>query len=177
MKYCILVLSLFIQSAYAFDSGLALSYGQHVANHGNPKDVRAYRVAYWIHPEGYTWKTIDLMFDLSVAHLTSSTGTANHLSVVTLAPVLRVDLIHEDYIAFYLIGSIGPAVMSDTQLGNRNLGINFTFQDRIGVGFIFGKSRRVFVDAQLLHYSNASLSSHNMGVTVPVLITLGAKFN
>lgn len=177
MKKFLFLLVFLCQSAFAFDSGLALSYGQHITDHGNPRDVKAFRLAYWIQPEGYSWKKVDLLFDVSVAYLRSHVGTANHISIASIAPIVRVDLIREDYIAFYLIGSIGPAVMSETQLGDRNLGIQFTFQDRVGVGFLFGKSRRIFVDAQFLHYSNAGLGKPNMGITVPVLISLGAKFN
>ncbi len=175
--FLLLLLSASSSFARSYETGLVFSYGQHIDHkHGNPKDIQGYRAAFWIHPSNFSWGNFDLLFDANVAHWSSDIGTNNHINIVGIAPIARYYLWKKPSISSYIIGSIGPAMMSATRLGGRNFGINYTFQDKIGLGFAFGKKQQYFADLQILHYSNASISRHNQGITVPLLFSSGFQF-
>ncbi|HSW71104.1 MAG TPA: acyloxyacyl hydrolase, partial [Gammaproteobacteria bacterium] len=75
----------------------------------------------------------------------------------------------------YIELSIGAAYLSNTRFAGRNLGIHFSFQDRAGVGITFGSKQQFSLGAHVVHYSNGSLSAHNSGITIPLMVDLSYK--
>lgn len=71
---------------------------------------------------------------------------------------------------------MGGAYLSNSYFGGRNLGSTLEFQDMGGVGLAFGAKKQFYLTVQSLHYSNANISSHNSGFSVPCLMTIGYNF-
>lgn len=67
---------------------------------------------------------------------------------------------------FYINGGIGVALISDTQIGTRDLGSTFQFESQIGLGFRFGNNRQHDLNVGYLHYSNARIVMPNDGIDI-----------
>ena len=76
----------------------------------------------------------------------------------------------------YLELSIGLAYLNHTRFDDRNLGMHFSFQDRMGVGAFLGKSEQLSIGVHAVHYSNAHLASNNSGITIPLTLDIGYRF-
>ena len=143
----------------------------------DPPSVHSYRGGFWFQPDSCRWGNVNVYFAGNVGYWwTHSPGTQN-ITIYAFAPVLRYYFTQTAHFSPYLEASVGPAYMNRTRFGNRNLGIHYTFQDEIGVGALYGKETGFYTTLSALHYSNARFSAHNSGITVPLLITLGYKFN
>lgn len=68
---------------------------------------------------------------------------------------------------------IGPAYISSSVLDDLDTGEEFTFQDFMGIGFIFGKERNYNLDLKIAHYSNGNIFTQNPGVAIPLSINFG----
>lgn len=84
--------------------------------------------------------------------------------VLAVSPILRYPLSSGHWVDTYLEGGIGVAFLDDTYFAGKDLGLHFQFEDRIGLAFRFGKTRKQTVSLTYLHYSNAGLSKHNPGI-------------
>src|SRR3990167_3315832 len=148
--------------------GTTLSY---VAIAKEPTPLHGYQFLFNYDPELTIAKQWSIYFDGGLTHLWVP-GTSQHstINIYTLAPVLRCTLFVRDQFTHYLDLSIGLAYLNHTWLGNRNLGLHFAFQDRIGIGALLGKMQQFSIGLHAMHYSNASLSSHNSGITIPLTI-------
>ncbi len=69
----------------------------------------------------------------------------------------------------YLEAGIGVALVSDTDIGGRQLSTAFQFEDRIGMGFRFGEQRKHDINFRYLHYSNANIKKPNDGIDIFIL--------
>jgi hypothetical protein len=67
--------------------------------------------------------------------------------------------------------------MNQTRIENRNLGIHFSFQDRMGLGALLGGSEKFSLGVHAVHYSNSHLSAHNSGISIPLVLDIGYRFN
>jgi lipid A 3-O-deacylase len=67
--------------------------------------------------------------------------------------------------------------LNHTRLDDRNLGIHFAFQDRFGIGAFLGASDNISLGVHAVHYSNAHLSIHNSGITIPLVLDIGYRFS
>lgn len=63
----------------------------------------------------------------------------------------------------YLEGGIGVAIVSDTEIHDRDMSTLFQFEDRIGIGI---KSTHFDLNVRYMHYSNASVKSPNSGIDI-----------
>src|SRR5690606_22188950 len=97
------------------------------------------------------------------------------LNIYSLAPVIRYTFNRHSYFRPYLDISIGIAYLNHTRFEDRNLGMHFSFQDRMGVGTYIGASEQFSVGVHAVHYSNAHLADHNSGVTVPLALDIGYR--
>jgi lipid A 3-O-deacylase len=77
-----------------------------------------------------------------------------------------------DFVRPYIAGGIGVALISDNHIRNRNLGSNFQFEDRIGIGAAIG---RFDAGCFYFHYSNAGLKLPNEGMDM-IVTSLSLKF-
>ncbi len=93
-----------------------------------------------------------------------------------MAPVVRYTFRRRGPVLPFLELSIGLSYLNRTRLEDRNLGIHFAFQDRMGIGALFGKSEKLSLGIHALHYSNAHLANQNSGLTVPLMLDVGYRF-
>jgi hypothetical protein len=70
----------------------------------------------------------------------------------------------------------GPTFISQTVLDGHDTGDRFTFQDFMGVGMFFGKTRRMNAELGIKHYSNGNIFTRNASIKIPLTLTLGLAF-
>jgi lipid A 3-O-deacylase len=75
----------------------------------------------------------------------------------------------------FLEAAVGAHFLSQTELGDRRFGINYTFGDHVGAGFRFGTNRKFELVYRHQHLSNASISRHNDGIDFD-LLRVGYRF-
>jgi lipid A 3-O-deacylase len=143
----------------------------------DPDNLHGYRFAAGYQPRALNWDKVRIYFDLGLGHWWIPGATTNSsINIISVAPILRAYFIKNRICSPFIELSVGSSYLSRTRIGNRNLGIHFSFQDQISVGTSFGQHQEWAVSLTALHYSNASLSVHNSGITVPLLINLSYLF-
>jgi hypothetical protein len=144
----------------------------------NPSNTHTYNGIIWYQPEKWRWHNLNVYIAGRFGHWWSD-GAREYraLNIYSVAPVLRYYFFKMRYFSPFAEVSVGPGYMTRTQFGNRNLGMHFTFQDELGIGVVAGKEAGFYATASILHYSNAHLSAHNSGITVPLMLTIGYQFN
>jgi hypothetical protein len=65
---------------------------------------------------------------------------------------------------FYIRAGVGVAYLDQTRWGNRHLGDNWTFEDKIDFGVNLHKHSNI--SFSLTHYSNAATNKNNDGVNI-----------
>ena len=144
----------------------------------NPPRTHTYNGIIWYQPSKWIWGNWHLYVAGRFGHWWSDGATQYRaLNIYAVAPVIRYYLFKKTWFSPYVEASVGPGYLSRTQFGNRNLGMHFTFQDELGIGTVIGKEAGFYGTLSFLHYSNAALSAHNSGITVPLMLTLGYQFN
>jgi lipid A 3-O-deacylase len=98
------------------------------------------------------------------------------LNIYSVAPVVRYSFNRRGSIKPFLELSVGLSYLNHTHFEDRKLGIHFAFQDRLGVGALLGKAERFSLGVHAVHYSNAHLSGHNSGVSIPLVLDIGYRF-
>lgn len=142
-----------------------------------PEHLRAYQLMLNYDPDRFKWRQFNVYFDGGFSHLWD-TEAIHHttLNIYSIAPVVRYKFKKRGPIQPYLELSIGVAYLNHTRLENRNLGMHFSFQDRAGIGAFFGTAERLSLGIHAVHYSNARLSDHNSGITIPLVLDVGYRF-
>lgn len=174
-KWIVLFLTLFFSTAiyagrYPAWYGVTASAG-----YGAPQSLRGWRTSLQWQPEKLNQQVFAFYFDLSLAHWWVDYPTNKNITIMALAPVFRLYLARK-YVSPYFEGSVGPAYMTKTTLGTRDLGSHWTFQDLVGFGASFGYRQQFDASIRLLHYSNANLAPKNSGIDVWLLATIGYHF-
>lgn len=144
-----------------------------------PQSMRGYQVMLDYDPQKFIWGNFDLYFDGGFSYFSAS-GTPNYtaLNIYSVAPILRYLFEQNGPAQAFIELSVGPAYLNHTRLEYRNLGIHFSFQDRLGIGVLLGnKKEKVLLGLHALHYSNAHLSAHNSGLTSLVTLDIGYRFS
>lgn len=163
--------------AFQFQNGVAVSYGTHAFGSNMPTGIQGFNIAYTMQPDAWQWGNLDLLLNFSYGHWSTNDFTSNSsLNVYAIAPFIRWYFMDNNIATPFLTGSVGPSYLSNTQIGDRNLGIHFSFQDQFGAGLAFGAKRNFYTTLQFLHYSNARIANNNNGMTIPVYLTLGYQF-
>lgn len=75
----------------------------------------------------------------------------------------------------YLDIGVGLSYVGKKEIGGRELGIHFQFEDRLGLGFRFGDQKQYDLSYRATHFSNAYLSTKNDSFNLH-LIVLGYWF-
>lgn len=144
----------------------------------NPDRTHVYSGEIWYQPHKWVWNNLNVYISGRFGHWWADGAPVfRSLNIYSVAPVLRYYFVKKRYFSPFVELSVGPGYMTRTQFGNRNLGMHFTFQDELGIGVVAGKEAGFYGTVSILHYSNAHLSAHNSGITVPVMLTLGYQFN
>ncbi len=144
---------------------------------GNPDNLKGARASVQWHPTAIDKKVFSVYFELSGAYWQVQHPSNRSLVVGALAPVIRLYFTRTATFSPYFEASSGPAYLSKTWLGSRNLGGHWTFQDILGWGATFGKNNQFDFSTRFLHYSNANLAPTNAGIDVLVLATAGYYFS
>jgi len=144
-----------------------------------PPYLRGYQLMLNYDPKTIVWHGFDLYFDAGFSRFWVSNQT-NHksLNIYSIAPVVRYSFKKYGQITPYLELSIGASYLSKTRLDGRNLGIHFAFQDRGGFGALWAiNNQQLSFSLHAIHYSNARMSEHNSGITVPLALDIGYQFS
>ena len=141
-----------------------------------PTPINGFQFMLNYNPRYAAWHHLTLYFDGGFSHLTTNTVTYSTINIYSAAPVVRYAFKRRGTLLPYLDLSIGLAYLNHTHLDHRNLGIHMAFQDRIGIGALFGRNECFALGIHALHYSNAHLSSHNSGISAPLVLDLGYQF-
>lgn len=75
----------------------------------------------------------------------------------------------------YVELGIGVSFLTRKEIGGRNLGMHFQFEDRFGIGVRFGENREYDFGYKAVHFSNAYLGTANHGINLH-LLTIGYWF-
>lgn len=155
--------------------GATLSYA---AITKEPPSLHGYQLMLNYDPQRFKWRQFNVYFDGGFSHFwITSTPYYTNLNIYSVAPVIRYTFKRRGPLLPYLELSIGLSYLNHTRLDNRNLGIHFAFQDRMGIGAFLGASDQVSIGLHAVHYSNAHLSEHNSGITVPLVLDIGYRFH
>jgi hypothetical protein len=170
-----------VESAPAVPAEDPTVYGMAMSGvlvYDNPDRAHTYRGLFWYQPPKWRWNRLEVHVSGSFGHWWSDGAPIYRaLNIYAVAPVLRYYFVKMKYFSPYLEASVGPGYLSRTHFANRNLGMHFTFQDELGIGLVAGREAGFYATASIIHYSNAHMSAHNSGITVPLLLTVGYQFN
>lgn len=142
-----------------------------------PPGVRGFQFMFNYDPDRYHWRGFNLYFDGGYSHFNVPEGPHSSISIYSIAPVVRYAFKQQGLIKPFLEASIGLSYLNQTKFEERKLGIHFAFQDRLGIGALLGKAKHINLGVHAVHYSNAHLSANNSGITVPLVLDIGYRFN
>jgi len=176
---CLMALALASTApAYAFTYGIQANYGTGHLLKSAPRDIDGGGLQFSIQPDNWQWGILRVYLEANENYWhTSSTSANNNIWITAIAPVARLTFFRNNKVSPFIEGSVGASIMSATHFGDRDLGINFAFQDIGGIGVAFGKNHQVDATLRAIHYSNASIAKHNSGITVPVDFQIGYWFS
>jgi len=144
----------------------------------DPSGVRGVRANVWYTPQAFVWPKFKVYFTLGYGHWwANGARTYKQINIISAAPVLRFYFKKSQYFSPFIEASIGPSYLSKTQFATQKLGIHYAFQDEIGLGTGVGKKRKLYFTLSALHYSNGSMAKMNAGITVPLVLNIGYKFD
>lgn len=176
-RLLIIILSSLFISSYSLAAphyGATASYSL-LTN--EPPTLRGYQFMLFYDPDCFHWREFNIYFDGGFSHFWITRDPYyTTLNIYSIAPVIRNTFHKRGPVRPYLEISIGLAYLNHTHLDDRNLGMHFAFQDRFGAGVLFGKNEQFSVGLHAVHYSNAHLSSHNSGITAPIMLDVGYRF-
>lgn len=69
----------------------------------------------------------------------------------------------------YVELGFGGSWVNKTEIGGRDLGIHFQFEDRLGLGVRFGQHQEYDIGYKAIHFSNAYIGPSNHGINLHVL--------
>ena len=128
-------------------------------------------------PTAWTYHSLSFGAEGSGAYLhTTAAHTGKAMWAIAVTPVVRWSFYNTPTFSVYLEAGSGPGLLSKTVFNGRNLGIHYTFEDFGGVGVITHTQIPMVAGVRIMHYSNASIGTHNSGTTVPVVFYLGFRF-
>jgi Lipid A 3-O-deacylase (PagL) len=175
------------QKSVIFTLAFCFSLSAHSATHfgGNvslplvakePTTIHGYQLMLNYDPDRFRWRQFNLYFDGGFSHLTTNTSYNSSINIYSMAPVVRYTFDRRGLVSPFFELSIGLSYLNQTRFQNRNLGIHFAFQDRLGIGALLGQTENLLLGVHAVHYSNAHLSSHNSGITIPLVLEVGYRF-
>lgn len=142
-----------------------------------PPHLRGYTFTLFYDPQRFQWRKFNVYFDLAFAHFwDTQTAYYSSVSIIALSPVIRYTFRRRGPILTYLELSIGASYINHTRFEERNLGIHYQFQDRMGIGVLVGPQDKISIGLHAVHYSNAHIADHNGGITVPLMLDVGYRF-
>lgn len=142
-----------------------------------PEHLRGFQFMFDYDPQTLKWRKFNVYFDAGYTHFSDSeTPYYSSISIYSIAPVVRYNFKKRWVLQPYLELSIGAAYLNHTRFEDRNLGMHFAFQDRVGLGIAVGEEKQFSLGIHTVHYSNAHLSENNSGITVPLMLDVSYRF-
>lgn len=98
-----------------------------------------------------------------------------HLAIASASPVLQFWFgpIDTQRDAVFIDVGVGPAYFTNDQLGSKNFGSRWHFEDKLGAGIHLGTPHPIEIIYRYYHYSNAGIVGPNNGLD---LSTIGFVF-
>jgi hypothetical protein len=117
-------------------------------------------------------------FDLGMSgSIWMSNGNREGFLTGSVYPLFRFFFARTQQADMYFSYSLaGPTFISETVIDGNDTGDRFTFQDFMGVGMFFGKTRRMNAELGIKHFSNGNIFTKNASIKVPLTLTLGLVF-
>ncbi len=94
----------------------------------------------------------------------------------SVLPALRYNLKQRGNFSPFLEVTIGPSYMSDNQLGDREQGSRFIFNDFFTIGTRWGEKQEWEFSYSWRHISNGNLSEPNPGWDIPFTLHVSKRF-
>lgn len=104
----------------------------------------------------------------------SEPNSNDKMTLIAAAPVFVLQY-QTHYLTPYIQAGIGASLLSETEIGDRELSTNFQFEDRLGAGIKFGPQQKLDLNLTAFHHSNAGIKRPNNGVNL-VLVNLIYRF-
>jgi lipid A 3-O-deacylase len=97
-------------------------------------------------------------------------GSHKRLQAIAGAAVMRFARAEPTAIGWpYVELGIGLSYLSRKEIGGRDLGIHFQFEDRVGVGIRLGEQRQYDIGYKAIHFSNAYIGPSNHGINLHLI--------
>lgn len=177
MRYWLLILTstFFMTKCWAASLGVSFSQAKITRD---PDHLKGYQVGLIYQPDKWVWPRNRLYLNIGWGHwwLTQA-KTNNNLNIYSISPMFRHYFNSKKWIFPFIQFGIGLSWLTRTRLDQHNLGMHFAFQDQIGIGASFGLKKHFSFIASIFHYSNASLSANNGGITAPLVLTAEYQFD
>jgi hypothetical protein len=170
----LILASFFTLNAFAWDHSIELGYGvSHDPNHDQYNNS-GFLLSGDIYPFRHTPYTY-WSLNAALGQWHSSAPVHRNLNTAAVSLALR-------YYPFmsglpyspYLLGSIGPALLSTRHFGLNTQGANLAFQVNAGAGMEFFE--KVDANFRISHYSNAYIFRPDQGFTVLYMFSMGYLF-
>jgi lipid A 3-O-deacylase len=143
-----------------------------------PEQLHGFQLMFNYDPQRYKWRQFNVYLDGGFSRFyQNQTAHNTFINIYSIAPVVRYTFKKRGPVLPYLELSVGFSYLSSTRIENRNLGIHFSFQDRMGIGALIGASEKLSLGVHAVHYSNSHLSAHNSGITIPLVLDVGYRFS
>jgi lipid A 3-O-deacylase len=119
-------------------------------------------------PVGGYWEMS--VYDMHT-HNKAKPKSHRHLNAAAFAGVLRFERDEPVSLGWpYLELGLGVSWLSKKEIGGRDLGWHFQFEDRFGLGLRFGENREYDLSYRAIHFSNAYMGPCNHGINLHVLV-------
>lgn len=169
-----ILLSFFTLPLFAWDHSVEVGYGiSHDINHSRYNNS-GYLLTSDLYP---LWRTPMTYWTLNggLGQWHTTAPVYKNLTTAALALALRLypQFNIGDHYPTYLLGSVGPTLLSNRKFGLNTQGANVTFQWNAGLGVEFNQ---IDVNFRMVHYSNAYLAHPDEGFTVLYMLSLGYLF-
>jgi len=177
-----LLLGVVVAMLLCYSSVSVAQTGVSVAMGTGTKNVRPYRVNLQ-----RSWsnccvtsncRKVDGYWELAFSNIIGTKDfeyyTNKHLQATSLAAVVRI----KEFLSspFFVDIGIGLAYLSRQEISTRDLGSNMIFEERVGLGFLLGRTQSLECSYRLVHYSNGYLAKTNNALNLHLFI-LGYWFN
>jgi len=168
-----ILLSIYTLTSFAWDHSIELGYGlSHDPNHTKYNNS-GFLLTGDLFPLKHTLRTY-WSLNGALGQWYSTAPHNKNLTTAALSLALRFyPFVTANKYPSYLLGSFGPAYLSNRKFGANTQAGNLTFQFNAGLGVEFNK---IDVNFRLSHYSNAYLARPDQGFTVLYLLSIGYLF-
>ncbi len=167
----IFLLSTFSTASFAWNRSIELGIGH---SH-DPNGTRYYNSGLFLSGDFLPlWDSCWYKFTLNgtLGQWYTTAPNSKYLTTAAVALALRVYPNNYEYRP-YLLGSVGPAILSSKNFGVNKQGSNLSFQVNAGLGIEY---KQYDVNLRLTHISNAHLAHPDNGFNVLYVLSVGYLF-